>query len=150
MYDGNLEIDVEMTEIVPGKLYLGGVYDAADRKQIDKFKIEAIVNVASFQGQPTHGKVHRTIHLHDGPGNEQKDFDNAVELLESFQNAGLCTLVHCHAGVSRSPTVVAAYLAKKNNVDFYVAVAQIRLNRQIVKPHPELIVLAKRHLKEEI
>ena len=48
MYDcSRLEIPMEMTEIIPGKLYLGGVYDAADIKQIEKFN----VNYAKYQNQ---------------------------------------------------------------------------------------------------
>lgn len=47
---------------------------------------------------------------------------------------GKKTLVHCHAGVSRSPTLIAAYLINRYQVNADQAVAFLQSKRRSVKP----------------
>ena len=141
--------NVKMSEIIPNKLYVGGLWDATSFEQLQEFNITAILDVASNQGQKTHGRLYSNIRLHDGPGNLPEDFHQAVMALESLMNdPAEVVLVHCHAGVSRSPTICATYLAMKNKITFDEAVATIRNKRDFVDPHPSLRKMARQYLKE--
>jgi protein-tyrosine phosphatase len=141
--------DVKMSEVIPGKLYLGGLWDATSFEQLQEFNITAILDVASNQNQPTYGRLYSNVRLIDGPGNMPRDFEQAVLALESLMNdSAEVVLIHCHAGVSRSPTICATYLAKKNKTTFDEAVASIRLNRQFIDPHPALRKMARQYLRE--
>ena len=44
-------------------------------------------------------------------------------------------LVHCQAGISRSPTIVIAYLMKKHNLKFNEAYNKVRDLRPIIAPN---------------
>ena len=49
-------------------------------------------------------------------------------------------LVHCSAGISRSPTLVLAYLMKKNHWTLDEAFEKMRKLRQIVDPNVSFII----------
>ena len=75
--------------------------------------------------------------LVDGPadGNE-KIFWEAVKQVESLQSGGVLTLVHCVAGVSRSCSVVIAYLMKSQSIDYNAALTELRKVRPSANPQP--------------
>lgn len=58
--------------------------------------------------------------------------------LARFARAGRTTLVHCKAGQSRSPTVIALFLMARDGVTWDTAVARLRARRPMVAPHPLL------------
>lgn len=59
-----------------------------------------------------------------------------VELLVQLQDSLVTTLVHCRLGVSRSPALVAAYLAYRNVMpDVTKALGYVMGRRNVVKVH---------------
>lgn len=58
--------------------------------------------------------------------------------LARFARAGRATLVHCKAGQSRSPTVIALFLMARDGVSWDAAVGRLRARRPMVAPHPLL------------
>ncbi len=52
------------------------------------------------------------ISMVDGPGNDVALYRNVVQALIGMVDGSAPVLVHCHAGLSRSVTVVAGYLVK--------------------------------------
>ncbi len=57
-----------------------------------------------------------------------------LELAE-LRRRGVSTLVHCQAGVSRSPTVIALYWMARDGLDWDAAVARLVERRPIVEPN---------------
>jgi predicted protein tyrosine phosphatase len=51
---------------------------------------------------------------------------HAVSLIESLLSEGRQVYVHCALGMNRSPSVVAAYLGKKHDLDAAEAIEMIR------------------------
>jgi protein-tyrosine phosphatase len=49
------------------------------------------------------------------------------------------TLVHCHAGLSRAPTLIAAFLDQTGSVRFEEAIRFLRKLRPEIAPSPNLI-----------
>ena len=45
-------------------------------------------------------------------------------------------LIHCFAGISRSATILIAYLMRKNYIKYDVAKEQVKSKRDIIKPNP--------------
>ena len=78
------------------------------------------------------------IKVEDVEEDEQKLLEaipKAVTFIEDALQHGRNVLVNCHEGVSRSATVVAAYLMKKESVGPIVALEMLREKRPVVSPN---------------
>lgn len=71
-------------------------------------------------------------------------FHETNEFLDSAFREGGKVLVHCHGGVSRSASIVIAYLIYSQNLDFEKALSLVQLRRPIALPNTGF----QRQLKE--
>lgn len=63
-----------------------------------------------------------------------KYFDETYEFIEeNLKNSNV--LVHCQAGISRSPTIIIAYLMKKNKMTFLEALNHVFALRNEINPN---------------
>ncbi len=62
-------------------------------------------------------------------------FPSVCDLIKEALDAGKATLIHCMAGVSRSVTLVAAYLILRQQIDAGTARATIRARRPQADPN---------------
>ncbi|KAJ3305534.1 hypothetical protein HDV03_001400 [Kappamyces sp. JEL0829] len=78
------------------------------------------------------------IALPDKPGTDLKScFPKAIQFLErALSNSTARVLVHCQAGVSRSTTVLIAYLMKAHQMGVATAYKHILARRPIIRPNP--------------
>ncbi|KAK4176572.1 protein-tyrosine phosphatase-like protein [Triangularia setosa] len=59
----------------------------------------------------------------------------ACEIIDEVEKKGGKVLVHCSAGISRSPAVVAGYLMLKKGMGLEVAMSVIKKGRGVVRPN---------------
>ena len=103
-----------MREAITNCLWLGKAMDARDISTVLDLRIVAVVDLALEEPpiQFTRDIVYCRIPLVDGSGNRPEIIRAAVDLTASFIDSRVPTLVACGAGMSRSPIIVAAALAK--------------------------------------
>ena len=65
-----------------------------------------------------------------------KVFNDTNRIIEDKLRENKNILIHCICGVSRSTTILCAYLIKKNNITPDEALKIIRTNRPIANPNP--------------
>lgn len=65
----------------------------------------------------------------------ERDLDYCCELLEDYVRSGRKVFVHCIGGISRSPSVVAAFLATRGDISVAQAYENIRAKRPQIQPH---------------
>ena len=83
------------------------------------------------------------VGLVDGPGNPPLRMVAALVLLHTIVESGITVLVHCHAGMSRSVMVVAAYLDITGAMPLDDALAKIMPLRQVEQYSQAMYSLAK-------
>ncbi|CAF0956700.1 unnamed protein product [Adineta steineri] len=131
-----------MTEILP-HIFVGNVHDAQNVDRLNEKGITHIIN--STPDLPCcWDKQYKYIRVDvlDLPSqNIRKHFDKAIEFIdEALYKKTNNVLVHCSAGISRSPTLVLAYMIKKYHMTLEEAFNKMRQLRQIVDPNVSFII----------
>ncbi|KAI8388240.1 protein-tyrosine phosphatase-like protein [Radiomyces spectabilis] len=124
-------------QVLP-QVWIGGYKAYESRSFLNKNRITRILSLGHFKPlyAPTEF-VHEIIPIADNPeSNIIQHFPKTFELIDTWIAQGQNILVHCLAGVSRSPTVVTAYLMKKRQLHPKAALAVIKQMRPFVNPNP--------------
>ncbi|KAJ7778113.1 hypothetical protein B0H16DRAFT_1405873 [Mycena metata] len=129
-----------MDEIIPG-LWVGDISSATDTKTLKANKIFSILS--AMRGRVT---IHETFIRHQIllDDTEEQDvlvhFIPAITFIQAELDKGRGVLVHCQAGMSRSVTLVAAYLMYTQNINPQAALDVIRTARPNVEPNPGFLL----------
>lgn len=114
---------------VPGRsLWLGHVGDARDPRELLSAGILAVVDLAANEPPLAVSRdlVYCRLPLLDGAGNPAWLIRSAVDCVAGLLREEVPTLVFCSAGMSRSPVIAAAAIARLGNgslVEALVAIA---------------------------
>jgi hypothetical protein len=100
--------------ITPYSLWLGHAGDAQDLRGLFAAGIRALVDVALNESPGTLARelVYCRFPLLDGAGNPPWLLRSAIEMVAGLVRSATPTLVYCGAGMSRSPAIAAAALAR--------------------------------------
>lgn len=127
-----------MSEIIERKLFLGNLFDTADNDFLNKNKIKTIICVAEgCKLNITNAEINVIqYNLQDDYTCEiDKVFDEISDIIEEHIINNNAILINCYAGVSRSATIVIAYLMKYKRMDLKSAFIWVRKQRNRVCPN---------------
>ena len=88
------------------------------------------------------------MHILDGVEMQTNVLEKAREFLGEADDDDK-TLVHCVAGVSRSPSIVAMHLALKHGRTFDEALAFVKSKRSVVDPDAAVMRSVRRFVKSK-
>ncbi|OQV25168.1 putative Dual specificity protein phosphatase 14 [Hypsibius exemplaris] len=136
-------------------LFLSGA-SGVRRDKLREAGITCIINcTVEFPNLPLGPTVEfMNIRIDDSPyALIGKYFDVSADLIEEQRKTGGKVLVHCMAGVSRSASIVLAYLVRHRGMSLRDAYALVRRKRSIIRPNvgfwKQLIEYEKHVRKEE-
>ena len=119
-------------------LFLGSEYNASNFNELKNLKITHILNVTTEIDQFFPADfAYKQIHILDDPNAKlYPSFAFACEFLENaLAKKEYKCLVHCQRGVSRSASIVIAFVMKQQRISFEEAYKFIKEKRKIVKPN---------------
>ncbi|KAH7679244.1 protein phosphatase slingshot protein [Dioscorea alata] len=118
-------------------LYLGSVGAAQDKEALKKLNITHILTVAKslLPAYPNEFVYKRIDVLDSSTTNLAQYFDECFEFINEARRSGGGVLVHCFAGISRSATVVVAYLMKEHRMPLSQALELVRSKRPQICPN---------------
>lgn len=123
-----------MTEILENELFLGDIGDAHNDVFLQNHNISAIICVADHviinNNNPNITIYHYDL-ADDSDCNISCYFDEIFKVIEKHDNV----LVHCVAGISRSPTIIIAYLMKYFRLSLKDAFIEVLNKRRIICPN---------------
>ncbi|KAA0720172.1 Dual specificity protein phosphatase 10 [Triplophysa tibetana] len=133
--------DVENAVISPilPFLFLGNERDAQDLDLLLRLNIGFVVNVTThlplYHLDTGLVRYKRLPATDNSKQNLQQYFEEVFEFIEEAHQCGRGVLVHCQAGVSRSATIVIAYLMKHTLMTMTDAYKYVRGRRPVVSPN---------------
>lgn len=126
-----------ISEIIPDKLYLGDHIIANDLQILQIHKIVRVISLGGMEEQTAYkshdGIQYRWIYIDDHMNEPiHEHFDTALEFIHTSPGP---VYVHCWAGISRSSTIVIAYLMKYFNLSPVQATDYVSQHRSIICPN---------------
>ena len=109
-----------MRDIIPEVLWIGNAFDGRNVKAVMDSGIQAVVHLAIEEPpvQLPREVVSCRFPLLDGEGNSAVLMQAVIDLIVSFVKEHIPTLVVCSGGMSRSPLIASAVVAKVEAIDF--------------------------------
>lgn len=126
-----------VTQVLP-YLYLGNARDAQDIELLQALGVSRVLNVTSRVSgyHEESGVLCKTLPaLDNGHQNLRQYFPEAIAFIECCKYSGQRVLVHCQAGISRSATIVIAYLMHANREPMIEAYKTVKNLRAIISPN---------------
>ncbi|KAL4233777.1 Dual specificity protein phosphatase 16 [Mactra antiquata] len=129
--------NVGPTRILPF-LYLGSQQDALSPDIVQVNEITYVLNVSTTCMKPSFIPDGHFLRI---PVNDNYSakllpyFEQAFQFLDKVREANGCCLVHCLAGISRSPTLAIAYIMKYLNMSSDDAYRYVKDKRPTISPN---------------
>jgi dual specificity MAP kinase phosphatase len=126
------------TRVLP-HLYLGNMRDASDLEVLERLGVRYVLNVTSkppvYELRP--GIHYKQLEAADNSfQNLRQFFEEAFDFIDLARDNNSGVLVHCQAGISRSPTIAVAYLMKKYpSMAMSDAYRFVKTRRSIISPN---------------
>ena len=139
-------------EIIPG-IFLGSYEDAENIPLLRKLRIGAILNAADFDGDTQRlytaempNVVYGGLPIMDSSAYPiERHFLRTNESIHSARRRGLNILIHCQAGISRSATLLLAYLLAASGCSLKQGLHILRRARPQVQPNPGFMKVLERY-----
>ncbi|CAF2886389.1 unnamed protein product [Rotaria sp. Silwood2] len=125
-----------MTHIIDG-LYIGSESNARNLEELSSEQIQCIVNVTSHVPL-YHSEQFQYCHLPADDTQKQnllEYFDQAYSFIHTAIENNEKVLVHCVAGISRSPAIVIGFLMRYAKMNMNDAYDFVKRKRSIVSPN---------------
>ncbi|XP_043931065.1 dual specificity protein phosphatase 10-like [Protopterus annectens] len=130
--------NAELSIILPF-LFLGSEKDAQDLEKMRNLNIAYVVNVTThlplYHAETGLIRYKRLPATDNSKQNLRQYFEEAFEFIEEAHQCSKGVLVHCQAGVSRSATIVVAYLMKHTLMTMADAYKYVKGKRPIISPN---------------
>lgn len=123
-------------EILPF-LYLGSAYQASRQDYLSGLRITALLNLSRRELQPAGDHYdYKWIPVEDNNmADISSHFQEAIDFIDHVKQSGGKVLVHCEAGISRSPTICMAYIMRTQRLQLEEAFDLIKQRRALVSPN---------------
>jgi dual specificity phosphatase 12 len=120
-------------------IYIGGLQVLDDLDALDTAKITHILSILEYDhcDWPEYDKFRRLlVQVEDGEDEDiLQHFDTAFKFINSALSTNGVILVHCAIGISRSATIVCAYLMREHGLNPEEALERVRQGRPFCEPN---------------
>jgi len=129
-----------------GDIFIGNFEGACSYELCQKNNIAAIMNLSTKTLRKHPNITYYAFPIGDLPSEDILSlFKMTCNIIEAHLQAGQNILVNCNMGVSRSTTIVLAYIMKKTKMELAAALALCRSFRACCNPNPGFIKQLERH-----
>src|SRR5688572_28575462 len=114
---------------ITSEIAIGSLREAGDAELLRRSGIRSVLGLIDALAKTSPAELGvsaiEVVPLVDGEGNDLMQFCWAVTKLSELVEQSVPVMVHCQAGWSRSPAVVAAYLVRHQRLTAVQALAEV-------------------------
>jgi len=139
--------DFQVATVLPG-LCMGSQDVAQDIELLRKHSVTHILSLGIKPIILDETLTHMYVHVLDLPeANLVSNLEKCFTYIDNAIKTGGCVFIHCNAGISRSASVVIAYLMKKHGMSYQQAFLYLKKRRTVIKPNPGFVQQLKDYEK---
>ncbi|KIY69146.1 phosphatases II [Cylindrobasidium torrendii FP15055 ss-10] len=131
-----------VSEVLPGFLFIGNMLEARSEVILKRHKVTHVLTVSSNVDRTDTGLSidhHLIIPEYDNIDDLLCQFSTTFKFIEDAKNDKGAVLIHGAHGMSRAPTIAAAYLIKKESLTAKGALEVVRKARPGIHISPPLL-----------
>ncbi|KAF8025797.1 hypothetical protein BT93_F2582 [Corymbia citriodora subsp. variegata] len=122
-------------------LFLGSYGDASYKDRLKSSNVTHILTVANLAPAFPNDFVYKVVDVMDSEDTHiGQHFEECFNFIDEARRQGGSALIHCLWGVSRSVTVVTAYLMKRHGMHLSRALEHVKTRRPQADPNTGFIV----------
>ena len=136
-------------ENIVDNIYLGNISTSVYSDKLEQNGITHILSLINGSYSMFPDKfIYKHIHINDDPWlSIDKYFDECIEFIEQSQQCNGKILIHCMCGISRSTTIIAAYLIKKYKMSHTNAILYLKNKNKFINPNDGFTLQLNRYEK---
>eukprot|EP01080_Neovahlkampfia_damariscottae_P009566 gene9566-1769_t len=145
-FKAHVNFSIAPPDMIVENLYLGSIRSASNRSLFEQLNIKNVLTVAHGIN-PFHEEIanYKIISIPDESSSDLYSlFDECIDfIIESMKQGPV--LVHCQAGVSRSATIITAFIMKSKGMRLDDALKFVRERRSCICPNSGFIEQLKKY-----
>ena len=109
---------------------------ASDLEALTRHRIQAVVDASNRDGNPRFpGILYHDVPIADPDERLSEFLPDVVAFIDEARRRGP-VLLHCVAGISRSPALAICYLHERHGMSLLAALVHVQSRRPVADPHP--------------
>jgi protein-tyrosine phosphatase len=153
LWNGDEPGGEDRIDFITGDLAVGSLVAASDFEALTRHGIRAVVDASNHRENSRFPGIHYHEVPIDDPDQRLTAFlPGVVAFVDEARRHGP-VLLHCVAGISRSPVLALCYLHERHGLSLAAALEHVRSRRAQANPHPLFLRMVheyyQQHLAEE-
>ncbi|MCW2318634.1 histidinol-phosphate aminotransferase [Rhodoblastus acidophilus] len=134
-------------DFVTEMLAIGDTSDIENIEALRRERVGAVLSLARLTHAPL-AMPHVAIEIVDRTALSSDHIRAVTGFIKTNVDAGRRVLMHCFAGISRSPALATCYLHEYLGLSIDEALAQVKAGRPQADPHPALLASIRGHYSQ--
>ena len=136
----NPQLEYEPPDHIIDNIYLGSQKSGVDVNQLFELNIRYILILGKGMKMNFDQIVYQIIEIDDSLEQNLSDYiTQALDFIAESQKNHSNILVHCVSGISRSASIVIAYIMDKYQMNYEQAYSQVKAKRAVIRPNSNFI-----------
>ena len=136
----NSNLNYEAPDYIVDNIYLGSQKAGVDMNKLFELNIGYVLILGKGMKGNFDRIIYKTMEIDDSlEQNISSIIGEALDFISESQRNNCNVLVHCVSGISRSASIVIAYMMGKHKLDYDQAFAHVKSKRDIIRPNTSFV-----------
>jgi hypothetical protein len=136
----NANLQYESPNYIIDNIYLGSQKSGVDRKKLFELNVKYVLIVGKGMNANFDEVIYKIIEIDDSLEQNLSDYiKEALEFISESQKTNSNILIHCVSGISRSASIVIAYIMDKEKINYDQAFSYVKTKRAAIRPNTNFV-----------